>query len=282
MENPRKNVLVVEDDLDLGHKLAEFLQRGGLSLEHVGTITEAIDRLPDIQPEIVLVDYMLPDGLGTKIERFIRSHPNLYNRCSIVYQTAVNDEDDLVQLNRHQAHVLVKPFKAQELLAKINAAKEELQILNSKSDLGLLGLEMFKRELDYRFLRKELTEAVVFAPLIDIDLTLLVKNIKSTMQNRGFSESTIFDLGKGPLGAILIEKDHSSIITGLCEIYQKKPEELESTLLLSSIKLADVDVADFDLTKVVHEISMASKPNDIKLSRPAPPRRKGQEANWQG
>ena len=247
----KRDILIVEDDTDFAGLLVGYLNKKGFSVEHVNTTQEAIVRLPIVEPEIILLDYMLPDGLGTKVERYVRSHPNLFKYCCIIYETAVEDEVDLAQLGRHQSSVLVKPYKPEDLWAKVTAAKMQLQALRSKSGLGLMGLEAFKREIDYRFMRKEFAEGVIFSPIININPELLVKDIKQEMLHKEYYESSIYDLGNSTFGCVLVEKSFQPIVKGLCERLRIKPEDLANNFVLSAIDLKDVDATNFDLTKVL-------------------------------
>jgi two-component system OmpR family response regulator len=113
-----KAILVVEDDRDIRTLLADFLKREGFCVE-VAEDSVAADRaLARSQPDIVILDLMLPGEDGLSICRRLRA------RCTtpILMLTAKNDDvDRIVGLELGADDYLGKPFNPRELLARIRA-----------------------------------------------------------------------------------------------------------------------------------------------------------------
>jgi two-component system, OmpR family, response regulator len=113
-----KSVLLVEDDREISGLLKEFLAAEGFAVEvaHGGA---AMDRLlARKQPDIVVLDLMLPGEDGLSICRRLRAKGNL----PILMLTAKSDDvDRIVGLELGADDYLGKPFNPRELVARIRA-----------------------------------------------------------------------------------------------------------------------------------------------------------------
>src|ERR1700733_5578394 len=85
--------LLVDDDLELARLLSEYLVPHGVSLDHVGDGTHALERLSDpASYDIVLLDVMLPGIDGFEVCRRIRAGHDV----PVVMLTAKGEETDRV------------------------------------------------------------------------------------------------------------------------------------------------------------------------------------------
>ena len=111
-------VLLVEDETAISEPLAAHLVREGFEPEVAGTIEEARSAMSRVQPDVVLLDVMLPDGDGRDLCREIRKTSDL----PIILLTARGEEiDRIVGLELGADDYVVKPFSAGELVARIRA-----------------------------------------------------------------------------------------------------------------------------------------------------------------
>lgn len=113
-------ILVVEDQPDLGSMMTDRLGRSGYVVDHVSTIADTIDALRAYDYPVVLLDRRLPDGDGLTILPQMRSlRPNI----RVLMVTALRSLDDRVNgLDAGADDYLIKPFEADELLARIRAS----------------------------------------------------------------------------------------------------------------------------------------------------------------
>ncbi len=111
-------LLVVEDDPAAAELLTRVLQRAGHAVTVVGTASEAMQSVVR-GPQLVLLDLGLPDMDGLQACRELRSRrPG----APILVVSARSSEPDIVlALNAGADDYLVKPFRAQELLARVAA-----------------------------------------------------------------------------------------------------------------------------------------------------------------
>src|ERR671914_527289 len=103
----RRTILMVEDEESITVPLAEALAREGFDTEVAGTVAEALELAGSLDPDVVLLDVMLPDGSGFDVCRELRRE----SRVPIIMVTARGDEADRVvglelELSRKEFDVL--------------------------------------------------------------------------------------------------------------------------------------------------------------------------------
>ncbi len=114
----KPRVLIVEDEAAISEPLAEHLSREGFDAEVADTIEGANLALRHRQPDMLLLDVMLPDGDGRDLCREIRKGSDL----PIIMLTARGEETDrIVGLELGADDYVVKPFSAGELVARMRA-----------------------------------------------------------------------------------------------------------------------------------------------------------------
>ena len=111
-------VLVVDDDLALAEMLTIVLTQEGFEPTHVADGAAAVAAFRDTRPDLVLLDVMLPGMDGFEVCRRLRAESGV----PIVMLTARTDTVDIVVgLESGADDYIVKPFKPQELVARIRA-----------------------------------------------------------------------------------------------------------------------------------------------------------------
>ena len=129
-------VLVVEDEASISEPLADHLAREGFEPEAVASLAEARRALARFEPEVVLLDVMLPDGDGRDLCREIRSDSDVV----IVMLTARGEEvDRIVGLELGADDYVVKPFSAGELVARIRAIQRRGRSAGSRKATITIG-----------------------------------------------------------------------------------------------------------------------------------------------
>ncbi len=114
-------VLVVEDEEDVVELLRYNLVRNGYRVEAVTSGPEAISRTGVLQPDLVLLDLMLPGMDGLEICRTLKKDSRT-ERIPIIMVTAKGDEADIVTgLEMGADDYVTKPFSPRVLLARVKA-----------------------------------------------------------------------------------------------------------------------------------------------------------------
>ncbi|MDR1264150.1 MAG: response regulator transcription factor [Propionibacteriaceae bacterium] len=112
-------LLLVEDSDDLRETLAFLLRREGHQVRTATDGAEALRAVAESEPDLILLDLMLPQVLGTEVCRQVRSHSDV----PIIVLTAKNSEADIViGLELGADDYVTKPFSTAELLARIRSA----------------------------------------------------------------------------------------------------------------------------------------------------------------
>ncbi len=116
-----RRVLVVEDEPDLTELLAFNLQAGGYKVETANTGARALAEIDTFVPDVVLLDLMLPDMLGTEICRRIRAQTDKAQPAVIMLTAKGEEIDRVVGFEVGADDYVVKPFSMRELLLRVNA-----------------------------------------------------------------------------------------------------------------------------------------------------------------
>jgi twitching motility two-component system response regulator PilH len=118
---PIHKVLVVDDSKTELVFLTDLLQKNGFSVKTAENADDAMRRLEEEQPDLILMDVVMPGQNGFQLTRAIARNPQ-YASVPIILCTSKNQDTDRVWGMRQGARdYIVKPVNAAELLAKINA-----------------------------------------------------------------------------------------------------------------------------------------------------------------
>lgn len=145
MTAPQTEVLVVEDDPDIGGLLNRGLGAAGFHVTWVDTARGALDHMAGASPGAVLLDVMLPDGTGSDLCRSFRQSGFA---GPILFLSAKDEVADRVEgLAAGGDDYIVKPFSFEELVARLRAqlmrhAATQTSIL----DVGGLFLDLDTRQ----------------------------------------------------------------------------------------------------------------------------------------
>jgi len=159
VEQPSNRVLIVEDDQRLAELTAEYLQANGFEVAVEGDGARAARRIIDSQPDLVILDLMLPGEDGFTICRKVRAHyPG-----PILMLTARSDDLDQVQgLDLGADDYVCKPVRPRLLLARISALLRRREAPENKRQhlqFGPLRIDHSLREAWLREQGIELTSA---------------------------------------------------------------------------------------------------------------------------
>jgi len=123
----KAKIFVVEDDSSIVTLLKYNLEKEGFKVFISNNGEEGLKEIKLIEPDLVLLDWMLPDLSGIEICKSLRKESK-YKNLPIIMLTAKGQEEDKVQgLNTGADDYLVKPFSHKELLARVNALLRRLK-----------------------------------------------------------------------------------------------------------------------------------------------------------
>jgi excisionase family DNA binding protein len=123
LESGKRKVLVVDDDPEIVELIVDILGRDGrFDVKTASSGYEAGIATQRFRPDLILLDYMLPDVNGNVVCQTIRKNPEFEN-IKIIIVSGVVKQDEIDQLLKSGAEGFVKkPFNVTELIDKITAA----------------------------------------------------------------------------------------------------------------------------------------------------------------
>lgn len=143
-------VLMVDDDAELAAMVVELLQAQGMQVHSAGTAAQGMAALTRLQPDVLLLDLMLPDANGLDLCRRLREAGN---DVPVLMLTARGDPfDRVLGLELGADDYLVKPFSFAELLARVR-----IILRRGRGNQEATTIQVADLELD--LLRRRVTRA---------------------------------------------------------------------------------------------------------------------------
>jgi adenylate cyclase len=141
-------ILIVDDEpfnLDL---LEQELDEQNYTIERANDGAEALDKVPVFQPDLILLDYMMPKMNGLEVLRRLREDA-LYKRIPVILLTAKATQEDKVRgLDAGADDYVIKPFDSFELLARVRAMMRIKQMHDTLDEWNRSLTEKVKQQVD--------------------------------------------------------------------------------------------------------------------------------------
>jgi DNA-binding response OmpR family regulator len=116
-ESRRIRILVVEDDETVADIVTRYMERESFAVDSVGDGETALERVEECEPDLIVLDVMLPKLSGLEVCRRLQRR-----RVPIVMLTARGEESDRVMgLELGADDYVVKPFSPRELVARVRS-----------------------------------------------------------------------------------------------------------------------------------------------------------------
>ena len=115
------SILVVEDEPAIQELIAVNLARNGHQVRRAANAEEAYRAVADTLPDVILLDWMLPDTPGPTITRKLRSEARTREVPIIMLTARAGDDDKVAGLESGADDYITKPFSPRELEARIQA-----------------------------------------------------------------------------------------------------------------------------------------------------------------
>lgn len=115
----RKRILIVDDELSILVPIKFLLEKNDFHVALAQSGKDALDKISQSKPDLILLDIMLPDLDGYEIYQMIREESQ-WDDIKVIYLTAKNRDVDIAKgLNLGVDAYITKPFSNAELLKKI-------------------------------------------------------------------------------------------------------------------------------------------------------------------
>jgi DNA-binding response OmpR family regulator len=124
-----EKILVVDDEISLQETVAYNLKKQGYDVQTTGDGTEALEMARELQPDLIILDVMLPGLDGFEICRILRREMT----TPVLMLTARDDEiDRVVGLEVGADDYMAKPFSMRELIARVKAMLRRVRLIREE------------------------------------------------------------------------------------------------------------------------------------------------------
>ncbi|MCS6932240.1 MAG: phosphate regulon transcriptional regulator PhoB [Acetobacteraceae bacterium] len=138
----RPTILVVEDEAPLMTLVRYNLEKQGFRVEEAADGQEALLRVAESKPDLVLLDWMLPSLSGIEVCRQLRRKPATRDLPIIMLTARTEDQDQVRALDTGADDYVTKPFAMEGLLARIRALLRRSGTVPSKGTLTFHDIAM--------------------------------------------------------------------------------------------------------------------------------------------
>lgn len=143
----RHRVLVVDDEQAILEMTRFALEQGGMKAVTASSAYEAILRISEKHPDIVLMDWMMPGISGIELTQRLRKDPKTSEIPIIMLTARITEDDKVTGLEAGADDYLIKPFSPRELMARIRAVLRRCSPVDEEGILraGELRMETLSR-----------------------------------------------------------------------------------------------------------------------------------------
>ena len=125
-KNGKIKVLIVDDDVEIVELMVDVLSRDGrFDIQTAGSGYEAGLKTEQFRPDVIILDYMLPDVNGNIVCKTIKSNPNFESIRIIIVSGVANPEEVEELLSAGATEFIKKPFNIADLVGRILQAVDK-------------------------------------------------------------------------------------------------------------------------------------------------------------
>ncbi|GLQ30688.1 response regulator [Litoribrevibacter albus] len=186
MDTHTPNILIVEDDERLASLTKDYLENNGLQVSIEGDGAKAIDRIINEQPDLVVLDLMLPGEDGIAVCRLVRPK---YKGPILMLTARTDDLDQVLGLEMGADDYVAKPVRPRVLLARIQALLRRTHQPSTESAPETSGEQQTRLEFGELVIDSAMREAWLAETSIDLtsaefDLLWLLASNAGTVLSR--------------------------------------------------------------------------------------------------
>jgi two-component system phosphate regulon response regulator PhoB len=137
-----KRILIIEDEKPIRDLIAFGLRRAGYDVKEAEDCREARARIADTRPDLMLVDWMLPDMSGLELTRSLKRSKETEEIPVIMLTARAEEQDKVGGLEGGADDYITKPFSPRELLARIQAVLRRTAPAGGADVMEVQGLKL--------------------------------------------------------------------------------------------------------------------------------------------
>lgn len=144
MEGKAKQILIADDEPDILEIVSYNLGKEGYTIYTAKDGNEAIEKAKQLNPDLIILDIMMPKKTGVEVCQILRSQP-AFQDTLIIFLTALSDEDSQIKgLETGADDYVSKPISPKVLISRVNAL---FRRVSNKEDTGK-GIQLGNINID--------------------------------------------------------------------------------------------------------------------------------------
>jgi two-component system phosphate regulon response regulator PhoB len=166
--NAADRVLIVDDEPDLQQLVFFNLREAGFEVEAAGNGKDGLTKARDLDPQVIVLDLMLPDIPGAEVCRQLRADPALADVAILMLTARADEYDRVLGFEVGADDYVVKPFSVRELVMRVRGMARRYH--ERKAARGMTQEKAPLRLLQWRGLGVDPVQHRVFADSAEISL----------------------------------------------------------------------------------------------------------------
>lgn len=152
--NREKSIIIIDDDPNISELMSLYLEKEGYQTTEFLSGVDALPKINELQPDLILLDVMLPQMDGYEVLGEIRKH----SKVPVIMVTAKGDTfDKVLGLELGADDYLVKPFDTKELLARVKAViRRYSDVIEDKNIINLPNLIINMTDFNLTYFGKKM------------------------------------------------------------------------------------------------------------------------------
>ena len=137
-----KSILIVDDEAPIREMIAVALEMAGYDCLEADNAQQAHALIVDRQPDLILLDWMLPGRSGLELAQQLKQNPKSRGIPIIMVSARGEEEDRIRGLETGADDYIAKPFSPREMVARVNAVLRRSKPEESSDQIEIGGLRI--------------------------------------------------------------------------------------------------------------------------------------------
>lgn len=139
IKNIKANILVIEDEHEISYTIKNYLEQENFTVTVLSDGIDAIEIITKCEPDLIVLDWLLPGKSGIEICADLRKTPNTAKIPILMLSSRGENFEKVVGLDNGADDYISKPFNSSELVARIKALLRRARPIFSNTKLTMLG-----------------------------------------------------------------------------------------------------------------------------------------------